>query len=154
MIRGLPIIPQSSTEIFRGLVNLVLVSDFTSNDRFELTFPNPDNLEAFKFRENSKAFMVDPRTGDMFIITKRDYAKKQRLPKLFLAPFYANDDPTDETGELILQHELDSVLDSVTGADISPDGSEILVVCAFLLLYISLNVELKRAWGKRCCASQ
>ncbi len=98
----------------------------------------PDSIR-FKYPDGSRdaeSIFIDPLTLDIYIISKREnYARVYRAQY----PYYLNETRTlDFITELPFGNEgLDN--SGVTAADISPDGSEILIKTYFKLYYFKRN---------------
>ncbi|KAL3895752.1 MAG: hypothetical protein SGCHY_004514, partial [Lobulomycetales sp.] len=79
-----------------------------SSERFKFSYPGR--------KQNSEALMIDPISGGLFLISK-----ESTRASLFEIPIGKSD-------QLIEHQVLKGIREAVTGADISQDGSEILVV--------------------------
>ncbi|MEN9281168.1 MAG: hypothetical protein RL594_103 [Bacteroidota bacterium] len=94
--------------------------DTTMRDQ-QLVIP-ADSIERFTVAyadgpRDAEALLVDPATGDIVIVTKRE----QRC-RVYVAPA-----PQSTTGIDTLRYHGDIPLQLVTGGDVSPDGSTILL---------------------------
>lgn len=78
----------------------------------EITLTYPDGVY------NAEAMFVDPRTGDLFIFTKLDNSSRV---------YRATRAQLDSGEPVALQFAIEISFRRVSGADISPDGSMILV---------------------------
>jgi hypothetical protein len=99
---------------------LPLVANITNVDVIELKYPDGSN--------NAETLMVDPLTKDIYIASKQS-----NLSKIYVARY-----PQSITSATVMAPVVQLYFNKVTGGDISPDGSEILLRSNELIWYWKL----------------
>lgn len=102
-----------------------------------------DDVEVFRFRyddrdpHDAEALMVDPETGDIYVVTK--HGPDERRTRVYKSEF-----PLDPTGrntlvEVLRDQDAPELRGSVVAADITPDGKQIALL---------FKEEATRIWNR------